>query len=204
MLLLSICDAEGATNSSNFRQEIGSDVTYSGGTGAGSISTPRNGTTSAQTFAFEGIPMNFAFNIESHSSFSTFHQGGILYDLANGMVIRTGIGTGACYHVMGGSRRAIFQSSDVYNLLSYNNFNLSMCAKALFLRYSAANKDNLDERVEGSVVEPQAGIQYRHDIGESFSVGLEFYSTIISLPASVDRITTDSTEMFFFLRTYLN
>jgi hypothetical protein len=119
------------------------------------------------------------------------------------MVTRKGIGSGICLHMLGGSRRAVIQSSPSYILLSKNKYNLSACGRMSFFSYAASVKDDVTKRATGNAVENLFGLQYRLDITPTVALGIEAFVTLFNIPASVERIDTTSQEVLLFLRTYI-
>ena len=179
------------------------DITLKTGAHAGSIMKPaeKKGE-SAKSFAFGGAPIAFVFNKDYSLKLSVLMEVGIVMDLTAQQVTKQGFYGGVGYHILGGARR-IVQTSEFATLATSNPYNLSLVGMGGMQHFSASEKDNTEVRIAGAIFEVVGGLQYRHDIGEESSLGLEVLQILITLPASVERLETTGTSFLFFWRIFI-
>lgn len=179
------------------------DVSYKIGIASGTIKKPRDGDKPEGNFSFYGLPFTATLNQEVTSYATFYYEGEILLDIANNMITRKSFAGGACLHMLGGSRRAIEVKSVPYVLITTHKWNISACNRASYFLYSAANKDDLSQSVDGATFEDFVGTQLRYEPWEGVSVGFEFMVSVYGVPATSDRISSKSQELKLLLRTFI-
>lgn len=184
-------------------QSFDLDVSYKSGIAFGSMHRPRKGTDPPGDFDFSGVPLAFVVNQESSPYFSFYAGIQILIDVGNDVVSRKGADAGGCVHLLGGSRRAIVEKSPPFVLLSYNNYNLSLCDRMSYFLFSVSNKEDIEQNVQGAVLENLVGLNFRYDLTKETALGVEGYATVKAIPASVERVTSNSTEALLYIRTFI-
>jgi hypothetical protein len=175
------------------------DVSFKMGAYAGEISRPNISTGEYDTFQFGGVPIIMVLNNNYSPNASAIMQVGLVTDLVNDQVSRQGFDAGIAYHVFGGSK-FLSKQSRYSSRVWKNPYNLSVVLLGGMHHYAASDKADISTNVTGAVFETSTGIQYRHDVSDEKSMGLDIMGTVFTLPASVDRIEPRGIEISLFWR----
>ncbi len=163
------------------------DLSFKFGGAGGTITRPRSNKTPEQKFIFAGAPFAIAYNRGISPSLESFAQIGVLLDVPNKQVSRQGTDLGLIWHLWGGSRLYYAQNTQKFVHYSRSWQSFSLIGQVGLQRYGASNKDDTSQNISGSVFEIPFGFGYRNEWG-SRAVGMEFLSTYLNLPASIERI----------------
>jgi hypothetical protein len=117
-------------------------------------------------------------------------------------MVRQGFAGTLSYHLLGGARR-IESPGEFVNVVSTSRYNLSIAVRGGVFNYAAADRKNPSEHLSGAVWEMSSGIEYRRSISEASALGASVMATVITLPASVERLATRTVELLAFWRVYL-
>ena len=178
------------------------DLSFKMGGDSGTIYSPEHDNVKSATYTVGGMPLGIAWNRDNSFNWSTTLGAQMMIDIPNSQVMRQGFEGGFSYHLLGGSRRLVDNSSDVHTV-STSPYNFSVVGRIGFFNYSSSTKSTPMVSIVGSVFEGRGGFEYRRDLSASKAIGAEFISTIFSLPASVERISPRFIEFSLFLRTFL-
>lgn len=179
----------------------GLDVGAASGGVAGHVSsTDSDG--KSRNFRIGGMPFVAMLNRDLASQWTGSLQGQVLLDAVNRQMIRQGFSGTLAYHVLGGSRR-IVNASDVAKEVATNRYNVSVLVRGGVFSYAATESDDPKARLSGSVWEMASGLEYRKTVSEKSAFGASAISTVVTLPASVDRLSARVVEVLAFWRVYL-
>lgn len=179
----------------------GLDVATGSGAVMGTvIATDSDGTT--RRFTTNGIPFVAMLYRDLASHWTGNLQAQVLLDLRNQQMIRQGFAGTMAYHVLGGARR-IVSANDVVRNISTSRYNLSLLLRGGVFNYAATDRENPKLRLSGSVWEMASGLEYRWTMSDTSAVGASVLGSVITLPASVDRLTARTVEVLGFWRVYL-
>ncbi len=179
----------------------GLDVSVASGVATGTVAQEKSDG-SVKTFQMGGIPFAAMLNRDLAESWSGSLQAQVMLDLANYAMIRQGFAGTLLYHVLGGARR-ISHAGDMVTTTSTSRYNLSLAVRGGIFDYAAASRKNPSESVSGGVWEMASGLEYRRDVSETSAFGVSFMTTVVTLPTSVQRLASRTTELLGFWRVYL-
>jgi hypothetical protein len=154
------------------------------------------------TFTIGGIPFAAMLNRDLAEHWSGHLDLSAMLDVVNQQMIRQGFAGTLDYHVLGGARR-IAHPGDTVSTTSTSHQSLSVAVRGGIFNYAAANKKDPNVTLSGGVWELAGGLEYRRDVSERSAFGGAFMTTITTLPSSVQRLSTRTTEVLGFWRVYL-
>jgi hypothetical protein len=157
---------------------------------------------SPRTFRIGGIPFAAMLNRDLAESWTGSLQFQLLLDVINQQMIRQGVAGTLCYHILGGARR-IATPGDFMSTVSTSVYNLSLALRGGLFNFAAADRENPTENLSGGVWEMAAGLEFRRSLTDTSAAGVSAMQTVITFPASVDRLATRTTEVLAFWRVYL-
>jgi hypothetical protein len=172
----------------------------SGGVVGQLAATQTDGT--VRQFRFGGIPFAAFLNRDMAERWTGSLQLQALLDVINQQMLRQGFAGTISYHLLGGARQ-IRAPGEFVNAISTSRYNLSIAVRGGLFNYAAADRKNPSERLSGAVWEMAAGVEYRRTVSERSALGASLMATVITLPASVERIASRSAELLGFWRVYL-
>lgn len=151
---------------------------------------------------YGGFPIAVEINFDLSTEFTLEAELGMIADLANSQVTRTGVDAEGIYHLLGGARRT---QTDYGSFLEVtrNPYNFSVLARLGFDHYSGSTGTSTNPAFQGSVFALAGGVQYRYDLNDSLALVLELYSTLFNIPASTERLKAHITEGVASLRFFL-
>ncbi len=178
------------------------DVSVKTGGFTGSITKPGEGGASSSTYQYGGISTGVALNHNYASYATVIFQAALILDLTNEQVSRQDIDIGFAYHILGGSK--IHKRESKFSTRVWRNpYNLSIVILSGLHNYAASEKDDTANSITGSVLETLLGFQYRHDFNVNNSFGVESLTTVLDIPASVERLKPTGTDLSLFWRFLL-
>lgn len=175
------------------------------GTGSGGVAgrvSSRDSEGETHKFRIGGLPFVAMLNRDLASQWTGSLQAQVLLDAVNRQMIRQGFSGTLAYHFLGGSRR-IATASDVAKELATNRYNVSILVRGGVFSYAATERNDPKSRLSGSVWEMASGLEYRKTVSEKSAFGASAISTVVTLPASVDRLSARVVEVMAFWRVYL-
>lgn len=177
------------------------DLSVGSGAVVGTVSaTDKDGT--VRKFRIGGIPFEAMINRDLSERWTANTQAQVLLDVVNQQMLRQGFAGMLCYHFLGGARRLESQG-EVLSSTSTSRYNLSVAVRAGVFSYAATDRKDPSQRLSGGVWEMASGIEYRRTVSERGAVGVSVLGTVLTLPASVDRISTQTIELLGFWRANL-
>jgi hypothetical protein len=179
----------------------GLDMSAGTGGALGSVAKTREDGT-AQTYPIGGVPFAAILNRDLAEHWAGGLEAQMMLDIVNQQMIRQGFAGSISYHLLGGPRRLVWPGSAV-NITSMSHYNLSFKTRGGIFNYAAAARNDPGHGLSGSVWEFSAGVEYRQDLSERNAAGTSLMTTVLSLPASIDRLSTSMTELLLFWRFYL-
>jgi hypothetical protein len=179
----------------------GLDISVASGLVAGRISsTNADGTT--RQFRIGGVPFAVMLNRDLSGKFTGSLQTQLLLDVVNQQMVRQGFSGILSYHVFGGARQ-IAVPGDMVHTVSTSPYNLSLSVRGGLFSYAAADRKDPKTKLSGSVWEMAGGIEYRRTVTPTSAIGASFLGTVLTLPSSVERLSTRTFELLGFWRMYL-
>lgn len=179
----------------------GFDVSFGSGGVVGKVAaTESDGT--VRNFRVGGIPFAGLLNRDVAEHWTASFQVQVLLDVVNQQMLRQGFAGTMSYHLLGGARR-LAASSEALSSTSTSRYNLSIPVRAGIFNYAATNRKDPSQRLSGAAWELASGLEYRRTISERSALGVSVLATVITLPASVDRIATRTVEVLGYWRVYL-
>lgn len=179
----------------------GLDVGIGSGLVVGRVSATEADGTSRQ-FRTGGIPFVGMLNRDLASKWTGSLQGQVLLDTVNQQMIRQGFSGSLAYHLFGGVRR-MSSVSDIAKNVATNRYNLSVVLRGGIFNFAAAEKNDPEARLSGSIWEMASGTELRYSPSEANAFGASAMTTVVTLPASVDRLSARMIEVLGFWRVYL-
>jgi hypothetical protein len=157
---------------------------------------------SLRTFQIGGVPFAAMLNRDLAESWTGSLQFQVLLDVINQQMIRQGVAGTLFYHILGGARR-ITTPGDFMSTVSTSVYNLSLAVRGGIFNFAAADRKNPSVKLSGGVWEMASGLEFRRSISDTSAAGVSAMHTVITFPASVDRLATRTTEVLAFWRVYL-
>lgn len=205
LLLLVVCEAA--------RADVfdGMDVSVGTGGVAGTVSTEKKSSSldatkgSKRQFTIGGIPLVAMLNRDFSEHWSGNVQAQSMFDTINQQIARQGFAAAGVYHIVGGARRLTSTrgTSDFFTVQATNRHNLSVAIRGGVFHYAATERDNIDNKISGSVWDIASGFEYRRNLSEANAFGVSAMGTVATLPASVDRLSARTGELVLFWRVFL-
>jgi hypothetical protein len=157
---------------------------------------------SLRTFQFGGIPFATMLNRDLAEHWTGSLQFQVLLDVINQQMIRQGVAGTLCYHLLGGARR-LMAPGELMSTVSTSTYNLSLAVRGGIFNFAAADRENPADNLSGGIWEMATGVEYRRTLSDTSAAGLSAMQTVITFPASVDRLAAKTTELLAFWRVYL-
>ena len=154
---------------------------------------------SRRTFQMGGIPLGAALNRNLSANWTGALSGHILLDIVNRQVIRQGIGGSMSYHLLGGARR-LSLPGDMVSISTSNSYNFSLLGRVNLQNYAASDPERPTNNIAGGLWEIATGLEYRKDFSESSAYGVAMLLSIATMPASVQRLSSKTSELLLFWR----
>jgi hypothetical protein len=154
---------------------------------------------SSQAYILGGVALALGLSRDLSPAVTSVVQGGMLLDSVNRSIVRQALEVGIAYHLLGGSRQSVLRlpGSEV---VARNPYNLSFVLRGGLANFASADPKNPDVGFAGSLVESKLGIEYRYDWSDESAFGVEFISTLFSLPSSRERLQYKAVELLGFYR----
>lgn len=175
---------------------FGLDIGVYGGIEAGTLVDPNR----KAPVTIGGIPMGARITNDLNGTWSMLYQAGILLDLVNSQVVQQGGEVGLSWHFMGGSRHVGFGST-LGTIEGTSKNDLSLALRSGYYQMLASSKADPLDRVTGSLVEFKTGLEYRQEFFWGTAIGAEVLLSVITMPASVERLSYQGLSIIFVWRS---
>ena len=149
---------------------------------------------------YKGNPISLGINYDAGPDLTLSAE---LWMVAIGTSIlaEKGLFFAAANHLMGGARY-LAEDLGFARIVRRNPYNLSFGARVGYNIIEYSNADN-SKNVNGAMFEVMMGIQFRQDISENSAIALEYYMTMLSLPANNPLVTIKRTAILLSYRFFL-
>jgi hypothetical protein len=176
----------------------GTDLNVGTGLALGTVSqTLSDG--SLKSFQMGGVPLQLGLNKDLAAKLSASIAPQILLDVANRQVVRQGVTASIAYHLIGSAGRLEYPG-ERFRVTSLSIQNLSLISRAGLFNYAASEPNRPTSNVTGGLWEFAVGFEYRRDVGEESALGLTVMATVLTIPASVQRLKSQMMETLIFWR----
>ena len=149
---------------------------------------------------YKGNPISLGINYDAGPDLTLSAE---LWMVAVGtsLLAEKGLFFGAAYHLMGGARY-LAEDMGFARTVRRNPYNLSLGARVGYNLVEYAISDN-SQTINGAMFEVLMGIQFRQDIGENTAIALEYFMTMLSLPATNPLVTMKRSAILLSFRFFL-
>jgi hypothetical protein len=179
----------------------GLDVSVASGFALGTVSQEQvNG--EVQSFPFGGVPFAAILNRDLAEKWSGGVEVELMLDVLNQQMNRSGAAGVLLYHLLGGARHLKRGGGNV-ELVSTSPQSLSVGMRGGTYNFALASRKNPAQHLTGGVWEASTGLEYRRDLSDTSAIGASAYTTVLTLPSSVERLQANTTEFLGFWRVYL-
>lgn len=177
-----------------------SDVEIASGFAAGTIKV-KSSTGKNASYNIGGIPLAMTWTgLESHR-YSLGLRFSMLLDLVNKQLNRQSFEGVLKLHMLGGGRRIVRGGTDIQYLTKYQQA-LSFVTGIGFDNYSASDPKLTSAKIEASVLNILAGVEYRIEITDSSAISLALLTAAYTIPKSVERIEPSIYQGLIGWRSY--
>lgn len=181
-------------------ENVGPDLAVKMGATLGTIKRAASDAFGGQVdLNYGGVPVALSYNRDITRSLTLQAEIHIVADMGNNQVSETSINIGVVYHLLGGSRRTVNELGFA-TVVVRDSYNFSLIGRPSYGKYGVS--DGTTE-INGSTFEVMAGGQLRYDLGDRTCIGAEVLTTMVSLPASNERVTASRFEVLGFFRFFL-
>jgi hypothetical protein len=177
-----------------------SDVEIASGFAIGTVKV-KNKSGKDASYNLGGIPLAVTWNgLESHR-YSLGLRFSMLLDLMNKQLNRQSFEGLWKLHLFGGGRRIASGGPGIQYLTKYQKA-LSFISGIGFDNYTASDPQLTSSKIDASVVNILAGVEYRMEISDNSAISLAFLTAAYSIPKSVERIEPSIYQGLIGWRSY--
>lgn len=150
---------------------------------------------------YAGNPLIIGANFDVDQKTTLGLELALVGDFVNSLLAEKGIYATVAHHLMGGARRTK-QDLGFVRFERKNPYNFSLIARVGYTMFDVADKE-LFVKISGHTFEAMVGIQFRQDIGEKSAIAFEFFTDMLTLPATAPQVTCKRTAILLSYRFYL-
>ena len=187
------CVAEEMVATSSYDLGISTGATFGTGT-QGTGDKPRE-------FGYGGFPFALALNENVSAKWTLQFSGSMVFDLGNIEITRSGLQFSAFYHLLGGSRSLVAEYGQD-RVISGDPYNFSLILQLNYQHYAAVAKAG-GASLSGSLIGTAVGLEYRFDFSDHSAIAFDLLNSLVSFPASVERLSIKTTEFLVSWRFFI-
>ena len=152
-----------------------------------------------RSYGIGGSEIGLSYQNSLHSRLAWLVQANLLYDLVQEKIVRSSLGTGVSARIFGSRNRSLEFPNATLNY--WNRFQGSVAIWGDLHSFSARlDRDDVD--ISGSTLNISSALNLDYNVFRDISIGFTFATTLLSIPASSDGITSSGSTLRISVTLY--